>query len=40
LNTEVKQHWALIVLGFETLQEISGFAGTAEFYDVTINPEN
>ena len=29
LNTEVKQHWAWIVLGWETLQGISGSAGTA-----------
>ncbi len=28
LNTEVKQHWAWIILGWETLQGISGSAGT------------
>jgi hypothetical protein len=28
-NTEVKQHKAWIVLGWETLQGISGSAGTA-----------
>ncbi len=28
LNTEVKQHWAWILLGWETLQGISGSAGT------------
>ncbi len=27
-NFEVKQHWAYIVLGQETLQRISGSAGT------------
>jgi hypothetical protein len=27
-NTEVKQHWTCIVLGWETLQIISGSAGT------------
>jgi hypothetical protein len=27
-NTEVKQHWAWILLGWETLQEIPGSAGT------------
>jgi hypothetical protein len=27
-NTEVKQHWAWIILGWETLQRISGSAGT------------
>jgi hypothetical protein len=28
LNTEVKQDWAVIILGWETLHGISGFAGT------------
>jgi hypothetical protein len=28
LNTQVKQHWALIVLGWEALQGNSGSAGT------------
>ncbi len=28
LNTEVEQHWAWIVLGWETLQRNSGTAGT------------
>ncbi len=28
LNTEVNQHWAWIILGWETLQGISGSAGT------------
>ncbi len=27
-NTEVKQHWAWILLGWETLQGIPGSAGT------------
>jgi len=27
-NTKVKQHWARIILGWETLQGISGFDGT------------
>ncbi len=28
MNTEVKQHWAWILLGWETLQGIPGSAGT------------
>jgi hypothetical protein len=40
LNTEVKQHWAWIMLGWDTFKGISGSAGTLPCGLCTVLPDS